>query len=194
VKSWLECYRDPLGTIYVDETLERDSDHGRLAVRLLVMRGGVALTAYVGVPPDAPAAGWGEELVPLEVHGGLTFAGAGGDGIRPDGWWWYGWDYGHAFDATWVCLDLVAQGIEAPRFPGDVEWTIEMVAPEARAAADQMMALLVAGWRPSAEATAEQEERDRSQEQYRRDVADGTASKRLEGELAKMQRLRELNG
>lgn len=68
---------------------------------------------YVGVPPGHPLHGAeydDERAERLEVHWGLTFAGACDDGPeevalchvpgpgRPAGVWWLGFDCGHAFD------------------------------------------------------------------------------------------------
>jgi hypothetical protein len=68
---------------------------------------------YVGVPPGHPAHGRDWVDVDVDVHGGLTFAGAcdedapEGHGIchvpepgRPADVWWLGFDCGHAFDVS----------------------------------------------------------------------------------------------
>lgn len=57
--------------------------------------------AYVGVPEDHVAASVMYEDVPVDVHGGLTFAAddlaeVDEDGEKPVKW--FGWDYNHAAD------------------------------------------------------------------------------------------------
>jgi hypothetical protein len=51
-------------------------------------------------------------------------------------WWWYGWDYGHAWDAP---LWVNNTGLELPALERsereDRRWTLEMVIPEAEEAA-----------------------------------------------------------
>lgn len=88
-KSFAELAAMKSGTI-----LEDGYENG---VRYIIMRGPCALCAYVGVPEGHPLAGKDYDDIPLGVHGGLTFAGRG-DGRRPEGMYWYGWDYGHAGD------------------------------------------------------------------------------------------------
>lgn len=196
MKTWLECYRDPLHTVYLDEHVERVVEGAHHRVRWMVVRGGYSLNAYVGVPLDSPAAGWGDELVPLDVHGGLTFSEAGASDPWPAGWWWYGWDYAHLGDRTWIYLEMAERGIVTPSsiaFP-EHEWTIPMVAEEALEAAGQMLALLVSGWRPTDVAIAEQDERDRRLEEFRRDLADGTVEQRMANDIAKSRRLAQLDG
>ena len=75
-------------------------------VRCLIMRGPAHLCAYLGVPINHPLAGYNYDEIPLRVHGGLTFADKGDGKNRPTGYWWYGWDYGHAGDATTYEIEL----------------------------------------------------------------------------------------
>ena len=88
-KTWEELAKDEIGTIYHDEVRE--------GVRFIVMRGPGALCAYAGVPERHPLAGHNYDNLPVSCHGGLTFAGKG-DELRPEGWYWYGWDYAHSED------------------------------------------------------------------------------------------------
>ncbi len=64
--------------------------------RGLIIHRFVGLCAYIGVPNEHWMAEM-DELV-LQVHGSITFRGPGGDGYRPEGWYWWGWDYQHASD------------------------------------------------------------------------------------------------
>jgi hypothetical protein len=88
--TWADVVAAPVGHIFLD----RHKD----VVRFLIMRGPVALCAYVGVPESHPLAGQDYGNLPVECHGGLTFSGKGGYKSFPEGWWWYGWDYGHSGD------------------------------------------------------------------------------------------------
>lgn len=67
-------------------------------VRCLILRGPSALCAYVGVPIDHPLAGFNYDDVPLRCHGGLTFSAKGDGSMRPKGFYWFGYDYGHCND------------------------------------------------------------------------------------------------
>ena len=88
-KTWEGLKEIKKGTILHDEF--------RDGLRFIIMRGPVSLCAYIGVPDGHPLAGFEYDDVPIDCHGGLTFSG-GGDGYRPKGFWWYGWDYAHFGD------------------------------------------------------------------------------------------------
>jgi hypothetical protein len=80
----------------------RDPNRSDNSLRLIIMRGPAGWCCYIGVPLDSPLAGlpYSGEMDRFECHGGLTFAGAG-DGIhRPEGWYYFGWDYAHSGDWT----------------------------------------------------------------------------------------------
>lgn len=70
--------------------------------RLLIIRGPTATwCCYIGVSLSSPLSGLSYSDSPVsnfQCHGGLTFAGYGDDGIRPGGWYYFGWDYGHYGD------------------------------------------------------------------------------------------------
>jgi hypothetical protein len=110
------------------------SDEYINSLRTLIMRGPAALTAYIGIPADHPLAGKGCGDLPIEVHGGLTFS-AGGDKFRPEGLWWYGWDYGHAGDASFYDLKY---GL----IPGAHKWTVAEVHAQLESATSQLLALM----------------------------------------------------
>lgn len=117
-KTFAELAQDEAGTIYED-----GYENG---VRYLIMRGPAALCAYVGVPADHPLAGHSYDDLSLECHGGLTFGGeGGGKGSWPAGWYWYGWDYGHAGDKSFYDLK---EGMAWRA--DDREWTVEDVQKE----------------------------------------------------------------
>jgi len=115
LEKFKELIKHKVGTIYIDSYQD--------GVRYIIMRGTASLCAYVGIPLDHPLAGFNYNDIPLnDVHGGLTF-GREGNGLRPKGWFWYGWDYAHSGD-------LCFYSIEHPilRVCSDDEpWTIDKV-------------------------------------------------------------------
>ena len=117
-KNALELTYAELRDDYKEGDILVDEHHD--GVRYLVMRGLGALCAYVGVPVRHPLAGLGADELPLNCHGGLTFAGKGaGDPYRPGRYYWYGWDYGHFQDALFF----------SSRVKG-IKWTVKKVVPE----------------------------------------------------------------
>jgi hypothetical protein len=57
--------------------------------------------------------------VALDVHCGLTYAGKGRilEGMRHPGWWWFGFDCGHAEDyAPAMMADMAAAGLRRGEF------------------------------------------------------------------------------
>jgi hypothetical protein len=72
----------------------------------------------------------------LNVHGGLTFAGKG-DGVnRPDGVYWYGWDYAHAGDASLFDFLLTSP------ISREKKWKVDEVRKEVKAAAKTFIKIL----------------------------------------------------
>ena len=78
-KTFEEMAKDEVGTIYVDSYIE--------GVRYLIIRGLASLCAYVGIPEQHPLAGQGDDLIDLDVHGGLTFCGVGDGAHMPKEWY-----------------------------------------------------------------------------------------------------------
>lgn len=94
-------------------------------VRCLIMRGPASFCAYLGVPTAHPLAGFDYDSLPLDCHGGLTFAAKGNGKNHPDDWYWYGWDYAHAGDRT--TYDLPRFSTERDWFDEEVEKEVELV-------------------------------------------------------------------
>ena len=88
-RTFEELSRDKAGTVY-----HESMDDG---MRFIVLRGPVSLCAYLGVPKDHPLAGFDYDSIPLDCHGGLTYAGDGTSFLE-GGRYWYGWDYAHSGD------------------------------------------------------------------------------------------------
>lgn len=112
--TWEQIRAKKAGTILHDVF-----DEG---IRFIVMRGPSNLCAYVGLPLKHPLAGFHYDDVPLNAHGGLTFAGEG-DTLRPTGFFWYGWDYGHCRDRIFYADDLPA----SLQSDTDKKWLVEDV-------------------------------------------------------------------
>ena len=99
--------------------------------RALILQGpNGSPNAYVGVPEDSLLAGKSYDDMPLDVHGGLTFASEG-HGPWPKGWFWYGWDYSHAGDFLAFAPHL-----------GGRQWTVEDIEAETREAMKQLGKML----------------------------------------------------
>lgn len=94
-----------------DEPDKRQWQDPATGLACLIVRNHGAWCGYVGVPEGHPAHGKGyDDTGLLEVHGGITFAGACSHGAEdsaichkpgpgePDTVWWIGFDCNHAFD------------------------------------------------------------------------------------------------
>jgi len=88
-----------------------------------------SLCGYVGLAPGHPLHGYDYDHVDVDVHGGLTFAGAcdedapEGHGIchvpapgRPADVWWLGFDCGHLFDVS-PAFDAREREADLPPLP-----------------------------------------------------------------------------
>ncbi len=100
-----------IGTILYDEFSE--------GIRFIIMRGPCSLCAYVGIPLAHPLAGYSYDDLPVDCHGGLTFASEG-RGAWPAGYFWYGWDYAHAGDYSFFDDDYSPDS-------QNKKWTVEEV-------------------------------------------------------------------
>ena len=113
--NWEEIKSKESGTILHDVL-----DGG---IRFIVMRGPCSICAYVGIPSEHPLAGFHYNEIPVRAHGGLTFSGEGeGAKWRPEGFYWYGWDYGHSGDKAFYYDDMPAL-----LSLNDREWLVEGV-------------------------------------------------------------------
>lgn len=98
-------------------------------IRVIVMKGPFHWCAYLGIELDHPLAGYAYDLLAIDVHGGLTFSREGDGKVWPKGFWWYGWDYGHAGD--WSSY----YEVNDPRWNSEKRWTLKEVTEEAKWAA-----------------------------------------------------------
>lgn len=133
---------------WMDEPDREEFEHA--GYRCLILRHPELkiLCGYVGVPTRHPCSGKHydhipyEDLLVVEVHGGLTFAGEGDDKFRPAGYWWLGFDCGHF-------RDLVPQIVEIfNRPPNDFEIykNFQYVRQETKSLAEQLAKLEFIDW------------------------------------------------
>lgn len=94
-------------------------------LRFIIMRGPFHFCAYIGVPKDHPLAGFEYDAISfVSAHGGFTFAGEGTKENKwPEGYYWYGWDYGHYGDRSYYASEITSTISER----NDKDWTIEEV-------------------------------------------------------------------
>jgi hypothetical protein len=62
-------------------------------LRALVINGFAGYCGYIGVPEEHCLADM--DGLTFQCHGDITFRGHGDGDLRPEGWYWYGWDYQH---------------------------------------------------------------------------------------------------
>lgn len=94
--------------------------------RGLVLDGDFFPLAYVGVPQSHFLADM--ENLQFPCHWGITFRGLGGDGLRPAGYFWYRWDYGHSGDRITLPPELMALLPPAlSSFSQGKAWTVEEI-------------------------------------------------------------------
>lgn len=119
-------------------TIVRNKKIGNL--RFVILRANFSWTAYVGVPEEHELAGKDYDSIDVDCHGGLTYAGKGGDGFLPKGYYWFGWDYAHLGDYTWYEADDYH-----PKFldrTNDKKWTIEQVEHDSKETIKQFQELV----------------------------------------------------
>lgn len=89
-------------------------------LRFIIMRGPYHWCGYVGIPKEHPLAGMSyEDISFLRAHGGFTFASEGKkEGSWPEGYYWYGWDYGHLGDYSYYADTLERKN------NGDKDWIV----------------------------------------------------------------------
>lgn len=133
-----------------------------LILRALPHQTGGHLNGYVGVPLKHPGAGSKMERIvgrdidtkyddiDVDVHGGLTFSGVGeGGDLRPQGFYWFGFDCAHAGDyspPTDPRVHQVHVDVTGRTGPSDYETyrNIEYVRGQVRHLAEQLAAM----WQP----------------------------------------------
>ena len=95
-------------------------------IRFIIKKSSWHWCGYIGIPLDHPLAGFNyEDLDFISAHGGLTFASSGSD-KWPEGYYWYGWDYGHAGD--YCHYDIKIDNM----IESEKDWTIKEVIEDSR--------------------------------------------------------------
>jgi|GEM_PF-6979487 len=72
--------------------------------RGLILRTAYCYCAYIGVPQEHWLADMQE--LQFECHWGVNFREPGDGRVQPASWFWYGWDYGHAGDQTFLLQSM----------------------------------------------------------------------------------------
>ncbi|MBA7548936.1 hypothetical protein ES705_41404 [subsurface metagenome] len=91
-------------TEWLDEPDRDEFEHAGLKCLILRHYELGHLCGYVAVPKGHLCYGKDydhipyDDLFPVEVHGGLTFSREGDGDTWPKGYWWLGFDCGHAWD------------------------------------------------------------------------------------------------
>lgn len=137
-RTFEECKKDKVGTIYYD------NEH--YGFRVVVLRGGFSLCAYIGLPHNHPLAGKGYDDIKLNVHGGLTYASSSSESDllpRERDLYWYGWDYGHYMDKPMYDLPT---GHPLKIHPKEHGWAPNEVTEQAIEAAKEMSTLVNGGF------------------------------------------------
>lgn len=91
--KWEDIEKLDEGTI-----LQRGSKKG---IKYVLMRGVLAIHAYIRIPDNSMFSGSALNAIPLDVHGGLTSEHNNTSKLLGEGRW-VGWDYGHLYDATFI--------------------------------------------------------------------------------------------
>ncbi|OGK35114.1 hypothetical protein A3F59_02670 [Candidatus Roizmanbacteria bacterium RIFCSPHIGHO2_12_FULL_38_13] len=125
----------PINPVPSTATAKEVSEIGRIVydvfdegIRFIIMRGPYHWCAYIGIPVEHPLAGMSYDDMSINAHGGLTFSAKGGgkkkneeDILWPEGYWWYGWDYGHSGDYSHF------EHRPEKMMEDDKDWTIDEV-------------------------------------------------------------------
>jgi len=93
------------------------------------------LCGYVGLPKWHPYYGWDYDEIDVDVHGGLTFSARGRGKRWKKGYWWIGFDCGHAGDLVPVVESFTQ---DAKWFRGLIYRNIEYVKAELKHLAEQL--------------------------------------------------------
>ena len=102
----------------------------------LILRGPMfgALCGYVGLPEGHDYYGMYFEEIPIDAYGGLNFSEPGDGILRPEGYYWIGFDCGHAMDIA-PCF-----GDPIYNFPGATYKDIDFVKDQIKRMIDLLKA------------------------------------------------------
>ena len=91
---------------WMDEPNLQEFEHAGLKCLILRNPELLQLNGYVALPPEHPCYGKAYDDIDVEVHGGLTFASEGDGEKWEKGYWWVGFDCGHAGDLVPLISEL----------------------------------------------------------------------------------------
>jgi len=97
---------------WLDEPNREEFEHAGLKCLILRHPEIGHLCGYVAVPKGHLCYGRDydhlpyDDIFPIQVHGGLTWSKSGNEESWPEGYWWLGFDCGHAWDLAPYMLDL----------------------------------------------------------------------------------------
>lgn len=111
-----------------------------LPIAGMIRRGGASLCAYIGFPLWHPLSKIDYDYIPLDCHGGLTFA-KNGDGWFPKGMRWIGWDYAHLGDMPFYDI-----GRTFTHSMPEKKWLVPAVKKELETAMQDFRWLFLFGW------------------------------------------------
>lgn len=115
--------------------VEKDVMHNGIRCVVLFVR--THRCGYVCVPKNNPAYKMDYEDIPLEVHGGLTFASDTLSEIKPTpGDYWIGFDCAHAGDAMTGDIGMISLHLREGHL-----WTAEETLQETKHLAEQLKSL-----------------------------------------------------
>jgi len=143
---------------WLDEPSREEFEHA--GYRCLILRNPElgCLCGYTGVQKGHPCYGKGyeyipyDDLLPVEVHGGLTFSSVGDGEKWPTGYWWLGFDCAHAWDLVPYMQELIAplepymQELTAPLGHRVIYKNFQYVRQETKKLADQVAMLEFIDW------------------------------------------------
>lgn len=115
--------------------------------RALVVNGFAGYCAYIGVPQDHCLSNM--DSVEFACHGEITFRGFGDGDLRPEGWYWFGWDYQQPGDKLTPPMGFIGslppeleRMVERERRSGQKEWSIPEIEQDLLDAAMELWSAL----------------------------------------------------
>jgi hypothetical protein len=135
---------------WLDEPDREDFQHAGYHCLILRHEEMLMLCGYVGVFPghvcygkDCDAIPY-DDLLAIDVHGGLTFAGKGDGKYRPQGRWWLGFDCAHHWDLVPFLEDFAKRHMEHSL--GGTYRNFQYVRQEVKSLAEQIAKLDFIDW------------------------------------------------
>lgn len=138
---------------WMDEPDREEFEHSGLKCLVLRHPELKLLCGYVGVLKGYVCHGQHHEYVPYDdifpvcVHGGLTYSGEGDGEWRPMGYWWLGFDTGHAWDLVPQIRELEMEWFNEPRaMSGTTYRNFQYVRKETESLAEHLVTVEFIDW------------------------------------------------